>query len=152
MNRAATAVVSEIAECIIAYGFSDEYRSVIHPPSKRCRRGADTLVIALSCIRLVHYLKGARGTGSSPSKASNHSWESADDQSSKLISTIVSTFTSYFAHLWPTYFPDTPLSPPLPSFDARAVLYPTDRNLRDYLSWRQVDCMNCLFPLENAKL
>jgi tRNA(His) guanylyltransferase len=24
-------------------------------------------------------------------------------------------------------------------FDARAVLYPSDRTLRDYLSWRQAD-------------
>ncbi|KAL7780184.1 hypothetical protein CFE70_010206 [Pyrenophora teres f. teres 0-1] len=36
--------------------------------------------------------------------------------------------------------PDKPLTPPLPSFDGRAVLYPSDDNLRDYLSWRQVDC------------
>ncbi len=27
-----------------------------------------------------------------------------------------------------------------PSFDARAVVYPTNNNLRDYLSWRQADC------------
>lgn len=29
---------------------------------------------------------------------------------------------------------------PAPSFDGRAVCYPTDRALRDYLSWRQADC------------
>lgn len=28
---------------------------------------------------------------------------------------------------------------PLPTFDGRAVLYPSVENLRDYLSWRQVD-------------
>lgn len=28
---------------------------------------------------------------------------------------------------------------PLPTFDGRAVLYPSIENLRDYLSWRQVD-------------
>ncbi|CAH1984818.1 unnamed protein product [Acanthoscelides obtectus] len=27
-----------------------------------------------------------------------------------------------------------------PSFDGRIVLYPTDQNLKDYLSWRQADC------------
>ena len=27
-----------------------------------------------------------------------------------------------------------------PAFDSRTVLYPTDKNLRDYLSWRQADC------------
>ncbi|KAF2093472.1 tRNA guanylyltransferase [Rhizodiscina lignyota] len=61
-------------------------------------------------------------------------------RASKLTTTIVSTFTSYYVHLWQTYFPSTPLSPPLPSFDGRAVVYPSVRNLRDYMSWRQVDC------------
>ncbi|KAK4129420.1 tRNAHis guanylyltransferase [Parathielavia appendiculata] len=61
-------------------------------------------------------------------------------RSSKLVSTIVSTFTAYYVHFWSTYFPETPLSPPLPSFDGRAVCYPTVQNLRDYMSWRQVDC------------
>ena len=38
-------------------------------------------------------------------------------------------------------FPSTPLQPPyLPSFDGRAVIYPNSRILRDYMSWRQVDC------------
>ncbi|KAI2614855.1 tRNA guanylyltransferase [Hypoxylon sp. NC1633] len=61
-------------------------------------------------------------------------------RSSKIVSTIVSTFTAYYIHLWSTYFPDTPISPPLPSFDGRAVCYPSVQNLRDYMSWRQVDC------------
>jgi hypothetical protein len=59
---------------------------------------------------------------------------------SKLTTTIVSTFSSYYTFLWPNFFPDSPLTPPLPSFDGRAVCYPDDRNLRDYMSWRQVDC------------
>lgn len=61
-------------------------------------------------------------------------------RSSKLVSTVVSTFTAYYIHLWSSYFPDTPMSPPLPSFDGRAVCYPSVQNLRDYMSWRQVDC------------
>ncbi|MCJ1257109.1 tRNA-His guanylyltransferase [Lignoscripta atroalba] len=59
---------------------------------------------------------------------------------SKILTTVVSTFTSYYIHLWPIYFPATPLSPPLPSFDGRVVLYPDVQLLRDYMSWRQVDC------------
>ncbi|CAN9364193.1 unnamed protein product [Alternaria alternata] len=62
------------------------------------------------------------------------------DEYSKLTTTIVSTFTSYYVWSWSTYFPDKPLTPPLPSFDGRAVCYPSDSNLRDYMSWRQVDC------------
>ncbi|KAG9256049.1 tRNA guanylyltransferase [Emericellopsis atlantica] len=61
-------------------------------------------------------------------------------RSSKLVSTVVSTFTSNYVYSWFSHFPDTPLSFPLPTFDGRAVLYPTIQNLRDYLSWRQADC------------
>lgn len=62
-------------------------------------------------------------------------------RASKLVSTIVSTFTAYYIYFWPIYFKDSkPLTPPLPSFDGRAVTYPSVQNLRDYMSWRQVDC------------
>ncbi|CAD6441980.1 2bce7a3b-ae97-47a5-8157-f59ad4ff6d14 [Sclerotinia trifoliorum] len=63
-------------------------------------------------------------------------------RSSKLVTTIVSTFTAYYVHLWSTYFPEPEmqLTAPLPSFDGRAVQYPSVQNLRDYMSWRQVDC------------
>ncbi|KAL3471992.1 Thg1 C terminal domain-containing protein [Aspergillus californicus] len=62
-------------------------------------------------------------------------------RSAKLVTTVVSTFTAHYIYQWGNYFTDTPLQPPLlPSFDGRAVLYPTVRNLRDYMSWRQVDC------------
>ncbi|KAK2784923.1 hypothetical protein FQN53_008109 [Emmonsiellopsis sp. PD_33] len=63
------------------------------------------------------------------------------DEFSKLVTTIVSTFTAHYIFNWSTYFPDTPLEPGfLPSFDGRAVQYPSVRNLRDYMSWRQADC------------
>lgn len=71
---------------------------------------------------------------------------SADIIISKLTTTIVSTFSAYYTYLWPKYF-DDPLTPPLPSFDGRAVCYPSDCNLRDYMSWRQVDC-KCYHSLQ----
>jgi tRNA(His) guanylyltransferase len=39
---------------------------------------------------------------------------------------------------WKSYFPDTILRF-IPSFDARIVLYPGTREVRDYFSWRQTD-------------
>ncbi|ODM98825.1 putative tRNA(His) guanylyltransferase [Orchesella cincta] len=60
-------------------------------------------------------------------------------RSAKIITNLVSKFSSAFVYYWPTYFPDVKLQYP-PSFDGRIVLYPTDRNLRDYLCWRQADC------------
>ena len=67
---------------------------------------------------------------------------------SKLVTTIVSTFTAYYVHSWSQFFPESPLSPPLPSFDGRAVQYPSVANLRDYMSWRQVDCKLTYFSLD----
>ncbi|KAF2401840.1 putative tRNAHis guanylyltransferase [Trichodelitschia bisporula] len=61
-------------------------------------------------------------------------------RSSKLMTTVASTFTAYYVLLWPEYFPGVRLSVPLPTFDGRTVCYPSVENLRDYLSWRQVDC------------
>ncbi|KAI4141850.1 MAG: hypothetical protein LQ340_007522, partial [Diploschistes diacapsis] len=65
---------------------------------------------------------------------------------SKLITTVVSTFTAHYVHAWSDYFPNVTLTQPLPSFDGRAIEYPTKEALRDYMSWRQVDChVNNLF-------
>lgn len=59
----------------------------------------------------------------------------------KLVSTVVSGFTAAYVMQWPSFFPDKPLEiSNLPTFDGRAVLYPNARILRDYMSWRQVDC------------
>lgn len=60
---------------------------------------------------------------------------------SKLVSTIVSTFTAHYVFAWPQFMPNNPLTPDqLPTFDGRAVVYPNFAVLRDYLNWRQVDC------------
>ncbi|KAL5015888.1 hypothetical protein ScPMuIL_005477 [Solemya velum] len=58
---------------------------------------------------------------------------------SKLMTNLVSLFSSSFVYHWPRYFHTQPLQYP-PAFDARIVLYPSDQNLKDYLSWRQADC------------
>eukprot|EP00922_Rhytidocystis_sp_ex-Travisia-forbesii_P005536 GHVS01008065.1.p1 GENE.GHVS01008065.1~~GHVS01008065.1.p1 ORF type:complete len:428 (-),score=99.11 GHVS01008065.1:178-1461(-) len=57
---------------------------------------------------------------------------------SKIVSVVASRFTSAFVHLWPRYFPSLALSA-LPAFDARAVLFATDADMRTYLCWRQAD-------------
>ncbi len=51
----------------------------------------------------------------------------------------MSLFSSSYVYHWPEFFPDRKLHYP-PLFDGRTVLYPTDKNLKDYLSWRQADC------------
>ncbi|GMM34888.1 tRNA guanylyltransferase [Saccharomycopsis crataegensis] len=60
----------------------------------------------------------------------------------KLVSTFVSSFTSYYIFYWNDYFVDKKLNldDGLPTFDGRAVLYPNIKRIRQYFSWRQVDC------------
>jgi tRNA(His) guanylyltransferase len=60
---------------------------------------------------------------------------------SKITSMLCSLFTASYVMHWSNYFPDTPLHYP-PSFDARIVLYPGTREIRDYFSWRQADSMS----------
>lgn len=56
----------------------------------------------------------------------------------KLLTTLVSHFTAAYVFNWSSYFPDTPLQYP-PTFDGRLVLYPSNREVRDYFAWRQAD-------------
>ncbi|KAJ2233072.1 tRNA-histidine guanylyltransferase 1-like [Coemansia sp. RSA 485] len=60
-------------------------------------------------------------------------------RASKLSTLLVSRFTSAYVYYWSEFFPETKLQFP-PAFDSRVVMYPSDRILRDYLCWRQVDC------------
>ncbi|PXF41275.1 putative tRNA(His) guanylyltransferase [Gracilariopsis chorda] len=63
---------------------------------------------------------------------------------SKILSTVVSMFTSVYVLMW-SKFMDVELQEP-PTFDGRIVLYPLTCHLRDYLSWRQADThVNNLF-------
>ena len=55
------------------------------------------------------------------------------------MTTVVSHFAACYVFHWHSFFPTTKLQYP-PSFDARVVTYPTLKSIRDYLSWRQVDC------------
>jgi len=60
-------------------------------------------------------------------------------RSAKIMTNIVSLFASNFVFRWNQYFPTQSMQYP-PSFDARTVVYPSEQNLRDYMSWRQADC------------
>ncbi|KAL1412523.1 tRNA-His guanylyltransferase [Vanrija albida] len=57
---------------------------------------------------------------------------------SKINSTVASIFTSAYVFNWPKYFPNAELLYP-PTFDSRVVLYPGEKEVRDYFSWRQAD-------------
>lgn len=59
----------------------------------------------------------------------------------KLITTFASYMSVNYMHEWNFEFPEKQIKVErLPTFDARAVVYPTKQTIRDYFSWRQVDC------------
>ncbi|PWN34498.1 tRNAHis guanylyltransferase [Meira miltonrushii] len=58
-------------------------------------------------------------------------------RSSKLVTHIVSLFTSAYVFNWSKYM-DCSLQYP-PSFDGRLVIYPSQKEVKDYFAWRQVD-------------
>ncbi|PON58694.1 tRNAHis guanylyltransferase Thg [Parasponia andersonii] len=60
-------------------------------------------------------------------------------RASDIVTAVVSLFTSLYVIKWKDFFPQKGLKYP-PSFDGRAVCYPSSEILTDYLAWRQVDC------------
>ena len=58
----------------------------------------------------------------------------------KMLTNVVSQFTSAFVYYWPKIFVNGPELKYPPCFDGRIVLYPSFQNLKDYFSWRYVDC------------
>ncbi|KAG8946994.1 tRNA-His guanylyltransferase [Tulasnella sp. 424] len=57
---------------------------------------------------------------------------------SKILSTVVSQFTSSYVFHWSQYFPDQMLQYP-PTFDGRVIVYPSEQEVKDYFAWRQAD-------------
>lgn len=58
-------------------------------------------------------------------------------RSNKLVTHIVSLFTSAYVFNWSKYMNCTLQYPP--SFDGRLVVYPSQKEVKDYFAWRQVD-------------
>lgn len=122
----------------VAFGESDEYSFVFHKSTKLYGmnsfsfRNFKTVTVALIST-------------SSASYSFRLSPLYSGRRSSKLVSLITSSFTGNYIRQWSNFFPDNPLQA-TPLFDGRAVCYPTDQALRDYLSWRQADThINCQY-------
>ncbi|EDV57987.2 probable tRNA(His) guanylyltransferase [Drosophila erecta] len=96
MNAAATAVMQEFRDIVLAYGQSDEYSFVFRKETAAFKRRA-----------------------------------------AKLLTYVTSLFSSSYVMQWPKWM-QLPLAY-APCFDGRVVLYPSEQNLKDYLSWRQAD-------------
>ena len=58
----------------------------------------------------------------------------------KILTNIVSQFSSSYVYYWSKIFKDKKELKFPPCFDGRIILYPDFINLKDYFSWRFVDC------------
>ncbi|XP_052854578.1 probable tRNA(His) guanylyltransferase [Drosophila gunungcola] len=96
MNAAATAVMQEFRDIVLAYGQSDEYSFVFRKETASFKR-----------------------------------------RSAKLLTYVTSLFSTSYVMQWSKWM-NLPLAY-APCFDGRVVLYPSEQNLKDYLSWRQAD-------------
>lgn len=106
MNTAASKLMAQFPDILMAYGDSDEYSFLL-------RRTCDLF----------------------------------ERREMKIVLTFASFMTANYIMAWNLQFPENPLrSERLPTFDARAVVYPNAQTVRDYFSWRQADChINNLF-------
>ncbi|KAF2581505.1 hypothetical protein F2Q68_00001263 [Brassica cretica] len=120
MNSCAVAVLEEFEDIQFAYGVSDEYRSFFI-----------SVFFYISYVLIKHIIDS--------SFVLKKESELYKRQSNKIVSAIASLFTSTYVTKWGEFFPQKVLKYP-PSFDGRAVCYPTCKILLDYLAWRQVDC------------
>jgi len=70
---------------------------------------------------------------------------------SKIVTHIASLFTSAYVYHWHKYFEEKELKYP-PSFDGRLVVYPSEKEVRDYFAWRQVDSESISINHRDMKL
>lgn len=94
--------------------------------------------VAVKVMREFNEIVIAFGQSDEYSFVFHKSAEVYNRRASKILTCMNSLFTSSYVFYWSEFVPNQPLLYP-PSFDARIVLYPSDENLRDYLSWRQAD-------------
>lgn len=104
-------------------------------------RALETMTLAaLGVFRNVQDIIVAYGDSDEYSFVFDRSTQLFERRESKLVSTVVSTFTAWYLYHFPEQMQRSLDPNHLPTFDGRAVVYPTLKHLRDYLSWRQADC------------
>lgn len=93
---------------------------------------------AIKVMKEFHDIVLAYGQSDEYSFVFHKSSDLYNRRSAKIMSNVCSLFTASYCFHWSKWFDTEPLKYP-PSFDGRVVTYPSDQNLRDYLSWRQAD-------------
>lgn len=135
MTRSARSVMGDLEDIVIAYGQSDEFSFVFKRTTTLFKRRARYSYCGhVSFSRMLQMCW----------QILSHFISFTFPSHSKLMTHVVSQFSSSYVFYWKEFFGDQPLLYP-PGFDGRVILYPSNRNLRDYLSWRQADCKSRLY-------
>eukprot|EP01068_Selenidium_serpulae_P010725 Selendium_serpulae@DN5518_c0_g1_i2.p2 len=130
MNAAACDVMADFPDAFIAYGQSDEYSFVFRKETQLWNRRSSKImsaVVSLFSSSFVMHWHEYFGSNMSPAVLENHKED--DNGEAREAEHVAGTALTK-----------------APTFDARVVCYPADKDIRDYLSWRQVDCEPILFP------
>ena len=128
--------MQEFRDIVIAYGESDEYSFVLRKSTELY--SACMHVVRRQACDICSLYHMPCPTPFETNRQYCITNRHAERRASKLVSLICSCFTGSYVRHWSEHLPGTPLQT-TPIFDARAVLYPSDQSLRDYLSWRQAD-------------
>lgn len=129
-DASASTSFSSSTGVVLGFGSSDEYSFVLSPTCEIYERRESKLVSVTASTFAASYVrrwdsffrskKRKKGRESDDADKDDEKGDSNDTNDTRLRST--------------------------PSFDCRAVLYPTTAHLRDYLSWRQADAhVNCQY-------
>lgn len=124
MNLAARKIMSQYSDVMMAYGDSDEYSFLLRRGCQLYERREMKLCTLFASLMTAYYQfywleKYATSSNNQVDNDNNNNNDSDDSNNSngKILD---------IDHL--------------PIFDGRAVIYPTFDHIRDYFSWRQVDC------------
>jgi tRNA(His) guanylyltransferase len=117
MDEAAKSVMEMFTDITLAFGESDEFRRVHFNLRNEAPMAEEHYAISFLFKK---------------------STSVCNRRQAKILTTVVSQFSSSYVFNWDKNFPGVSLKYP-PSFDGRIVLYPTGKVVRDYFSWRQAD-------------
>lgn len=119
MNLAAQNVMRAFSDIVLAYGDSDEYSFLLRRDTELFNRRGDKISSVLTSTFTAAY---------------SFYWNKFSFEDADLSLVLPGDTTQFRVRLPPLEVMD------LPTFDGRVVVYPHDSNVKDYFSWRQVDC------------
>lgn len=119
MNLAGQSVLEGFSDVVLGYGDSDEYSFLLRRETCLFNRRADKIATVFVSAFTAAY---------------SFHWNRFVNEDADLGEIVGGDTSGYRVRLPPLQLAD------LPTFDGRVVVYPHEQNVRDYFSWRQVDC------------